>query len=261
MLSLAWRHESFGHTSRCRGSVATSKCLQGLLRVRMLPDNVVGERTKYRGIRVDGTYQGKFRCCSRWYSSGVCRWCGTTTKFGHWKNGWESNARAATVFSFELTGVQCGSWFVFILCGLSGCLIVLSSVRWQVDLCDREVVAATWCEADWILFLFAMHFTSRNVLRRFRLLVWIWVHIGVCVFRVVIAMFAFCLTLWFQQVFWFCCWFTVSVVCCCVGDSIVSCFWHLSSFLQVVDKKKVFILRTAKTDSSAETTILCHVCD
>ena len=41
-------------------------------------------------------------------------------------------------------------------------------------------------------------------------------------------MFAFCVTLCFQQVFWFCCLFTVPVVSCCVGDWIVSCFfWFL----------------------------------
>ena len=99
-------------------------------------------------------------------------------------------------------------------------------MRWIVDLQNREVVAATWCDADCLLFYLpciSLHATccvDSDFLFGYKCTL-----VCACVFRVVIAMFAFCLTFCFQQVFWFCCLFTVPVVsCCCVGDWIVSCF-------------------------------------
>ena len=85
----------------------------------------------------------------------------------------------------------------------------------------------------------------------------------VCVFRVVIAMFTFCLTLCFQQVFWFLLFVHSSsrvLLLCWRLDRLMFFDFCLHSYRPWI-KNAVFILRTAKTDSSAETTILCHVCD
>ena len=95
------------------------------------------------------------------------------------------------------------------------------------------------------------------------LFIHIYVHIGVCVFRVVIAMFAFCLTLCFQQVFWFLLFVHSSsrvLLLCWRLDRLMFFDFCLHSYRPWI-KNAAFILRTAKTESSAETTISCHVCD
>ena len=87
--------------------MAKSNCSQGLSRVRMLPDNVVVQRTNCRGIRVDGTYQGKFRCC---LFPLVFEWR-LQVMWNHYEV-WTSEEWLRikcpcgdSIFSFELTGV------------------------------------------------------------------------------------------------------------------------------------------------------------